>query len=147
MAVPAYLCMAVGVFLCLYLAANLLLVPALDDPRTVTGKLNHLKCAVVSLPVVHSSLPLHSRQTLKPSLLPPNLTRPPYHPFMTSPSAPSTQPCLAPETFNTNINDTTIIYICICIKYPALLLKLALLSSSFNHLTVQYSRQPLKMFV
>ena len=37
-AVPAYLCVAVGVFLCLDLGANLLLVPALDDPRTVTGE-------------------------------------------------------------------------------------------------------------
>ena len=38
MAVPAYLCVAVGAFLCLYLGANLLLVPALEDPRTVTGE-------------------------------------------------------------------------------------------------------------
>lgn len=40
MAVPAYLCVAVGVFLCLYLGANLLLVPALEDPRTVSGELS-----------------------------------------------------------------------------------------------------------
>ena len=56
-AAPAYLCVGVVVFVVLYFATNLLMVPTLDSPYTVTGK--WIQCQVFLGTVQLGSSNLH----------------------------------------------------------------------------------------